>query len=159
MPDRIIPAPPISGRVGPVIPVLGRRYEYLPTVGSWLVVSLPGEDVRTKVIEVKSRDVIVVELVGHVGVVRGGHQYKTRDILAVQRGESEGRLNEIWIPISEREVRMREDAERLAAQAVELAMEAGLDESLKQTEEAMGAKAVGRQRAGKTAVRRKKAGA
>lgn len=119
MPDPIVPVPPLSGRVGPVTPVLSRRHEYLPTEGSWLVVSLPGEDTRSKVIEVKSRDVIIVELVGHVGVVRGGHQYKAGDTVAVQRGESDGRLNEIWTPISEREVRMREDAERLAAAAVE----------------------------------------
>jgi hypothetical protein len=121
MPDPIVPAPLISARVGPVTPVLGRRHEYVPTLGSGLTVSLPGEDVRSIVTKVHTRDVVQVELIGHVGVVRGGHQYKTKDTVAVQRGESEGHLNEIWVPISEREVRMREDAERLATQAVEQA--------------------------------------
>lgn len=118
MPDPIIPPPGLSGRHGPVVPVLARRGEFLPTVGGFLVISLPGEDVRATVVEIKSRDVLIVQLTGQVGAVRGGHSYKRDDMVAVQRGEADGRLQERWIPIDERAVRMKEDAERLAAAAV-----------------------------------------
>lgn len=121
MPDPIVPVPSLSGRVGPVTPMLARRGEYLPTEGGFVVISLPGEDVRAKVMEIKSRDVLIVELIGHVGVIRGGHQYKSGDTVAVQRGEAAGHLKEVWQPISEREVRMKEEAERMAAAAVERA--------------------------------------
>lgn len=123
MPDPIVPAPGLSARTGPVVPVLARRGDYVPVVGGWLVISLPGEDVRSEVVEISSRDVLIVKLIGQVGVVRGGHSFKTGDLVAVQRAEAEGHLKETWVPIDEREVRMREEASRLAAAAVARAAE------------------------------------
>src|SRR5215469_11244547 len=88
------PAPPPAPdhRLRPVTPVLARRNEYVPAVGSFLDVMLPGENVRTRVEEAHGRDVI-----------------------AVQRAHNG--LSEIWEPVSRRDVEMREEAARLAEAA------------------------------------------
>ncbi len=98
--------------LGPVIPVLAQRRKFTPTVGRQMPVHLLGEIVMTKVLEVTSPDVLVVEITGMV-MGKTGHGLRTKDQIAVQRTIGELEI-EIWTPVSEREVAMRETAARLA---------------------------------------------
>jgi hypothetical protein len=98
--------------LGPIVPVLAQRGKFTPEVGRQMPVHLLGEIVMTRVLEVTSPDVLVVEITGMV-MGKTGHGLRTKDHIAVQRtiGELE---TEIWAPVSEREVTMRETAARLA---------------------------------------------
>ena len=121
MSDPIVPAPDLSSRVGPVVPTLARRGDFMPTVGGYINISLPGEVVRATVEEIHSRDVLTVRLSGMVLGKSGGHTLRSGDVVAVERAVADGQLQEIWRPINEREVRMKEEAARLAADAVDRA--------------------------------------
>ncbi len=99
-------------RLGPVVPVFAQRGKFVPTVGRQMPISLPGEIVMAKVLDVASNDVATVEIVGVV-MGKSGHGLRTKDPVAVQR-TIDDLGSEVWTPISEREVRMRETAARLA---------------------------------------------
>lgn len=95
----------------PIVPNFARRGDYVPVVGGYLNVTLPGEIVRSEVMEIHSRDVAVVKILSVV-LGKGGHQYHTGDLVAVRRAQTD--LAEQWEPISDREVREREERARAA---------------------------------------------
>jgi hypothetical protein len=101
----------------PITPIMTQRGTFVPEVGRRMVVALPGEHCTCEVEEATSDDVIVVKLTGIV-INKAGHGYKAGDVIACQRAVNDLNIEE-WQPISEREVRMREDATRLARMAVE----------------------------------------
>ncbi len=94
-----------------IIPAHARRGDYVPTIGSFLQVTLPGEIVRTEVLELYGRDAALVKIISVV-LGKGGAMQRTGDTVAVKRSATE--FNEIWVPISDREV--REDEERRKAE-------------------------------------------
>ena len=102
----------------PVVPVLSQRGVYVPTIGSYLAVTLPGEIVRAEVQEVPTRDVVVVQIKSTVTATTQ-HGHRTNDILACQRSFESTDVSECWRPINKREVEMRETAQRFAQQARE----------------------------------------
>jgi hypothetical protein len=94
----------------PVRPVHARRGEFTPEVGGFLTVTLPGEMVRSEVIETFGRDVVMVKILGVV-LGKGGATQKTGDLVAVRRSQK-NELTEEWIPVSDREVAEQEQRER-----------------------------------------------
>ncbi len=134
-----VPPPELPRGLGPVTPVLSRRGVFIPEVGKHLNVMLPGEIVRCEVTEVLSANAAVVTITS-ICIDKSGHGYKKDSVLAVQR--SWDGMSEQWGPISDREIREREAIDRAREQIAaeeearrELAasMDAGLDESLRQT--------------------------
>ena len=97
--------------LGPVLHVLARRAP-VPQVGKRVEVMIPGELVSAKVDEVISDEAIVVT-VDSLVTGRAGHGIKTGDPVACRRKVDDLGV-ERWMPIDNREVRMREIAHRLA---------------------------------------------
>lgn len=116
MPDPIIPAPGLPPGTGAVMPVHARRGVFVPVVGGYLNVTLPGEIVRTLVEKMESRDVALVR-VKSVTMHNVGHGVKTGALIAVQRHV--GELSEDWVPVS-----IQEEQEKLARAAAERAARA-----------------------------------
>ncbi len=102
----------------PVTPVIGQLGVFIPRVGGFVIVALHGEHIRAQVEEVVSDDVLVAKLTGVV-INKSGHGFKSGDILACRRSVNEALRTEEWVPISDRETKMREEAQRLARQEVE----------------------------------------
>ena len=114
MPDPIVPPPTLPQGLGATLPVHARRGEYVPVVGGFLNVTLPGELVRSTVEKVLSRDVALVRIksiVTHKAV----HGFQQNSLVAVQR--TQGELGERWTPVEEREVKEREEREKAARAA------------------------------------------
>jgi hypothetical protein len=78
------PPPRLPPELRPVTPVLARRGDFVPTEGATITITLPGEIVRAQVMELLSRDVIVVEIKSIV-VDKAGHGFKTGSHLACKR--------------------------------------------------------------------------
>lgn len=102
----------------PVVPFGAQRGRYLPVAGGSLTITLPGEKVRAAVSRVVSRDSLVCRLSGPILGTGRLHTYRAGEMVAVERVVDE-LGQEIWRIISERELRMREDAERLAREEAE----------------------------------------
>jgi len=107
------PPPPLPSHLQPVIPVLARRGVHVPKVDETMSVDLGGEIVSAKVKRLFSRDVILVEVTGIV-VDKANHGYKKGSNVPMQR--SWNGLQEVWIPVSERETREKEHIERIERQ-------------------------------------------
>jgi hypothetical protein len=73
---------------------------YQPTTGTGLVVSLPGETVRSIVARVVSRDTVLVELQSPLLNPARMHNYRVGDIVCCKRAH--GELGELWEAIDER---------------------------------------------------------
>lgn len=116
MPDPIIQPPGLPQGTGAVLPVHARRGSFVPTVGGYLNVVLPGEIVRTEVEQVLTRDVVMVRI-KTVTMHNASHTLKFGDPIAVQRHV--GELSEEWVPINDREVREREEMEKAERAAKE----------------------------------------
>ena len=112
-PFNAAPPPPPHGNLRPIIPVLARRGEFMPRVDGPMSVDLGAEIVATKVLQVLSEDVVVVEVTGIV-VDKSGHGYKKGSVVPIQR--TWNGLQEIWVPISERATREREHLEAVKRQ-------------------------------------------
>lgn len=123
MPDPIVTPPILPAGVQSVMPVHARRGHFVPEVGGWLTVSLPGESVRSLVEEIFTRDIVTVRIKSIVART-SEHGVKQGDLVPVQRAV--GQLDtEIWQPVDQRaqqEREAREAAERAAA-AVRMAPE------------------------------------
>jgi len=105
--------PPLPSHLQPVVPVLARRGVYTPQIGKKMSVDLGGEIVEAEVTQVFSHDVIVIKVTGIV-VDKSNHGFKKGSVVPMQR--SWNGLQEVWIPISERETREREHLERIERQ-------------------------------------------
>lgn len=89
---------------------------HVPKVDAQIIVELPGERTRATVIEMIDDNTLVAEL---TSVVMGkAHIYRTGMTVPVQRKKSplEG---DMWEVIDEMEMRMRENASRIAQQVAE----------------------------------------
>lgn len=118
MPEPIVPAPVLPGEIGAVLPSHARRGDFVPTVGGFMNISLPGELVRAEVEKLITRDIALVRIKSIV-MNKNGHDVRQGALVAVQRSANE--LHEIWVPISENETREREQRElaaRAAARAI-----------------------------------------
>ena len=122
MPDPIVPAPALPQGLGAVLPAHARRGTYVPVVGGFLNVTLPGELVRTEVEKMMTRDIALVR-VKSIVMNKHGHDVRTNALIAVQRSFDE--LHEIWVPISETETREREQRELAERAAARVALAAG----------------------------------
>src|SRR5215467_15828313 len=76
--------PPPPSHLQPVVPVLSRRGEFLPTVGREMSIDVGGEIVSAKVTDIITRDAIVVEIIGIV-VDKANHGYRKGSVIPVQR--------------------------------------------------------------------------
>jgi hypothetical protein len=102
----------------PILPHHAKRGQYVPAAGGRLTVTLPGENVTSTVTSVKSRDVVICKLTGPVFGFGRLHSYRSGETVAVRRAVDQFGI-EIWEVITERMVRMEEDAQRLAEQEAE----------------------------------------
>jgi hypothetical protein len=107
------PPAPLPGNIRPVTPVLSRRGEFVPEVGKQITIDLGGELSRCDVIEVLGPDAIVAKVVNFV-VDKSGHGHKKDSVIACMRIFNG--LSEVWMPISDREVREAEAVDRLRQQ-------------------------------------------
>lgn len=123
-----IPAPPLPSHLQPITPTFARRGEFMPQEGGRLMVTLPGEIVESKVVEVLDKDVVVVKVVGMV-IDKAAHGIKKDSIIVVKRIDNG--LQEVWEHITDREIRER--------QAVEDAREAVRAKHAREAEEALAA--------------------
>lgn len=104
----------IPTRPAPVLPQHARRGVFHPVAGTalsprFMVVSLPGEQIRSEIVKVYGPDVVTVKL-GLVLLGGRTHQFRAGDMVAVQRVETE--FSEEWKPVSETETREAEEHER-----------------------------------------------
>jgi hypothetical protein len=98
-------------RIEPVVPHTAARRRFIPEVGGFLVVDIPGETVRVEVQEVLTVDIVVGKIISNV-IGKGGAQHRKDDPIACKRVM--GQMGEYWAPIDNREVEMQEQAERAA---------------------------------------------
>ena len=112
-----------------VVSAFARHGVFVPQVDRQLQVTLPGELVGALVLQVVSRDVVIVELVTYYDkqgvkkqgaiLAKSGHSYRPGDIVPCQRSVDPHMGVEIWVPVEERKFREMENAERLAAEVVQ----------------------------------------
>lgn len=87
--------------------------KFIPEVGApdfpnFLVVDLPGERVRAKIVQVPDEDTAVVEIV--VATFAKVHRYHKGDFVPVRRKQKS--LEEVWEAIDERQLAMQENMKR-----------------------------------------------
>jgi hypothetical protein len=104
-------------------PMQFRRGEWVPEAydpagpdnqpNSRLIVSLPGEQAQSTVLEVVSDDAVIVQL-GSVLNTNKSHDYKAKDIIPVRR-EGDDFGGDRWCPVSERLLLQQETIQRFEA--------------------------------------------
>lgn len=76
--------------------------EYQPKVNSILVITLPGETIRAKVVKIIDRHTCMVELTGQPPNHAKMHTYRAGDFIPVERTRNGGWLSDNWEAMDER---------------------------------------------------------